>query len=41
MARYAIERRARSVRALRAFDVDGYALAREVSTAARLVFRRG
>ena len=41
MARYAIERRARSVKALRAFDVDGYALAREVSTAARLVFRRG
>ncbi len=41
MARFAIERRAKSVRALRAFDAEGYALAVKASSPTRLVFRRG
>ncbi len=41
MARYAIERRARSVRALRDFNADGYVLARALSGPSRLVFQRG
>jgi cytoplasmic iron level regulating protein YaaA (DUF328/UPF0246 family) len=40
MARFAIENRARSTRALRAFKLDGYALAPAASTPSRLVFRR-
>jgi cytoplasmic iron level regulating protein YaaA (DUF328/UPF0246 family) len=40
MARFAIENRARSTRALRAFNKDGYALAPAASTPSRLVFRR-
>ena len=40
MARFAIENRVRSTRALRAFNADGYALAPAASTPARLVFRR-
>ena len=40
MARHAILNRARSVRALRSFSAEGYALARETSTSSRLVFRR-
>ena len=40
MARHAIEQRLRSVHALRGFCADGYAFAKEASTADRLVFRR-
>ena len=40
MARFAIQQRARSVKALQAFDSEGYALAPAVSSADRLVFRR-
>ena len=40
MARHAVLNRVRSVRALQAFNAEGYALAREVSTPSRLVFRR-
>ena len=40
MARWAILRRARSVKALREFDADGYTLAPEASSVDRLVFRR-
>jgi cytoplasmic iron level regulating protein YaaA (DUF328/UPF0246 family) len=40
MARFAIENRAGSTRALRAFNRDGYALAPAASTPSRLVFRR-
>lgn len=40
MARYAIEKRVKSVRALRNFDSAGYALDRKASSATRLVFRR-
>ena len=41
MLRHAIEQRARSVKALQAFNADGYALDRAASSPARLVFRRG
>ena len=40
MARHAIVQRARSVRALHTFSAEGYALARDASSASRLVFRR-
>jgi cytoplasmic iron level regulating protein YaaA (DUF328/UPF0246 family) len=40
MARFAVLHRARSVKALEAFDADGYALVRSASTPQRLVFRR-
>ena len=40
MARYAIEHRVRRPAQLHAFEADGYALAPEVSTPDRLVFRR-
>jgi cytoplasmic iron level regulating protein YaaA (DUF328/UPF0246 family) len=40
MARFAVLTRARSVRALEAFDADGYTLARAASSPQRLVFRR-
>lgn len=40
MCRWAIEQRARSPRALRAFSAEGYALAEEASTPERLVYRR-
>ena len=40
MARYAIEHRCQSVKALQAFNSDGYAYAAAASTAQRLVFRR-
>ena len=40
MARFVIEQRARNVKALRAFDAEGYVLAPEVSAPQRLVFRR-
>ena len=40
MARFAIEQRARSARALRSFSAEGYALAPEVSGPDCLVFRR-
>ena len=40
MARFAILHRLRSVAALRAFNAEGYALAVDSSTPARLVFRR-
>ena len=40
MARFAVLQRARSVKALEAFDADGYALVRAASTPQRLVFRR-
>ena len=40
MARYAIEHRVRRPALLHGFEADGYALAPEVSTADRLVFRR-
>lgn len=40
MARHAIRCRARSVRALQAFDADGYAYDAEASQPSRLVFRR-
>ncbi|RVU43054.1 peroxide stress protein YaaA [Rubrivivax rivuli] len=40
MARYAIEQRVRSVKALQAFDAEGYAFDKAASSADRLVFRR-
>ena len=40
MARYAIQQRVRSVKALEAFDAEGYALDRAASAPDRLVFRR-
>ena len=40
MARFAIQQRARSVKALQAFDVEGYAFESALSSADRLVFRR-
>ncbi len=40
MARWAIQHRARSVKALQAFDADGYAFDKASSSADRLVFRR-
>ena len=40
MARHAVLNRVRSVRALQSFNAEGYALAREVSSPSRLVFRR-
>jgi cytoplasmic iron level regulating protein YaaA (DUF328/UPF0246 family) len=40
MARYAVQARARSVKALQGFDTDGYAYAPAASAADRLVFRR-
>lgn len=40
MARWAIQHRVRSVKALQAFDVDGYAFVAAASSADRLVFRR-
>jgi len=41
MARWAIQHRARSVKALQAFDADGYAFDKAASAPDRLVFRRG
>jgi cytoplasmic iron level regulating protein YaaA (DUF328/UPF0246 family) len=40
MARWAIQHRARSVKALQGFDADGYAFDKAASSADRLVFRR-
>ncbi len=40
MARYAVQHRVRSVKALQAFDAEGYAFVRQASTPDRLVFRR-
>ena len=40
MARYAVQHRVRSVKALQAFDAAGYAYERRASSADRLVFRR-
>ena len=40
MCRWAIEHRARTPQALRAFDAEGYALQADASTDDRLVFRR-
>jgi uncharacterized protein len=40
MARYAVQNRLRSVKALQAFDAEGYAYERQASSADRLVFRR-
>jgi hypothetical protein len=40
MARFAIQRRARSVKALQAFDAEGYGFVPEQSSPDRLVFRR-
>lgn len=40
MARWAIQHRARSVKALQGFDADGYAFDKAASGADRLVFRR-
>jgi uncharacterized protein len=40
MARFAVQQRVRSVKALEAFCAEGYALDRAASSAARLVFRR-
>lgn len=40
MARFAIQHRARSVKALQAFDAEGYAFEPTLSSADRLVFRR-
>ncbi|KPF48911.1 hypothetical protein IP87_16135 [beta proteobacterium AAP121] len=40
MARYAIEQRVRSVKALQAFDAEGYNFDKAASSADRLVFRR-
>jgi cytoplasmic iron level regulating protein YaaA (DUF328/UPF0246 family) len=40
MARFAIEQRARSVKALQAFNADGYAFDKAASTPNQLVFRR-
>ena len=40
MARWAIQQRARSVKALQRFDADGYGFVAAASTADRLVFRR-
>mgnify|MGYP001022752612 CR=1 FL=1 len=41
MARWAVQQRARSVKALQGFDTDGYAWDAAASTEDRLVFRRG
>lgn len=41
MARWAVQQRARSVKALQGFDTDGYAWDAAASTDDRLVFRRG
>jgi cytoplasmic iron level regulating protein YaaA (DUF328/UPF0246 family) len=40
MARFAVQQRARSVKALQAFDTDGYAIDAAATSAHRLVFRR-
>ena len=40
MARWAIQHRVRSVKALQAFDADGYAFDPAASATDRLVFRR-
>lgn len=40
MARYAVQQRINTPKKLEAFDAEGYALARELSTSDRLVFRR-
>jgi uncharacterized protein len=40
MARHAVQNRVRSVKALQAFDAEGYAFERRASTPDRLVFRR-
>ena len=40
MARWAIQHQAVTPKKLEGFDLDGYALAAEVSTPERLVFRR-
>jgi len=40
MVRYAIEKKADSIKKLEGFNVEGYALAPEVSSPERLVFRR-
>ena len=40
MARYAVQHRVRSVKALQAFDAEGYVYESEASSAERLVFRR-
>jgi cytoplasmic iron level regulating protein YaaA (DUF328/UPF0246 family) len=40
MARYAVQQRVHSPRALEAFDADGYAIDRSVSSPDQLVFRR-
>jgi uncharacterized protein len=40
MVRYAIEKKADSVKKLEGFNAEGYALAPEVSSPERLVFRR-
>jgi cytoplasmic iron level regulating protein YaaA (DUF328/UPF0246 family) len=40
MVRYAIEKKADSVKKLEGFNLEGYALAPEVSSPERLVFRR-
>jgi cytoplasmic iron level regulating protein YaaA (DUF328/UPF0246 family) len=40
MVRYAIEKKADSIKKLESFNVEGYALAPEVSSPERLVFRR-
>ena len=40
MARFAVQHRVRSVKALQAFDAEGYAHDRKASSADRLVFRR-
>jgi cytoplasmic iron level regulating protein YaaA (DUF328/UPF0246 family) len=40
MARHAVQQRVRSPKALEAFNADGYAIDRSVSSQERLVFRR-
>ena len=40
MARFVIQQRARSVKALQAFDAEGYAFESALSSTDRLVFRR-
>jgi hypothetical protein len=40
MARHVVQQRATTVAQLESFDAEGYALARDVSTPERLVFRR-
>ena len=40
MARWAVQQRVRSVQALHAFSAEGYALADELSSRGKLVFRR-